>query len=45
MKRSLERWDYGILGKGRTVVKVFQINHPTNASIGSHSGNSPSEPT
>jgi hypothetical protein len=33
------------LGKGGIVTKDLQINHPTNASIGIHSGSNPREPT
>jgi hypothetical protein len=33
------------LGKGGIITKDLRINHPKNASIGTHSGNNPKEPT
>ncbi len=33
------------LGKGRIVTKDLWINHPKNASIETHNGNNPKEPT
>jgi len=44
-KGALEDQDYKRLGKGGIDTKNLQINHPTNASIGIHSGRNPREPT
>jgi hypothetical protein len=41
----LKEQDCKRLGKGRAVAKDLQINHPTNVSTRSHSGNNPREPT
>jgi hypothetical protein len=37
--------DCGRLEKGKLFTKDFRISHPTNVSIGNHSGNNPKEPT
>jgi hypothetical protein len=33
------------LGKGGTIAKDLRMNHPKNASIKTHNGNNPKEPT